>query len=84
MARLFVSPTSINYFNLENPLSRTRLDKSMTALQDLRDLVIIDEIQRRPDLFPILRVLVNRTLQPARFLIFGSASPDLLRHHRNH
>ena len=51
----------------------------MTALQDLRGLVVIDEIQRRPDLFPILRVLADRTPLPARFLILGSASPELLR-----
>jgi hypothetical protein len=43
MAGLVVSSTSINYFDLENPLSMARLGKSMTALQDLRDLVIIDE-----------------------------------------
>jgi uncharacterized protein len=48
-------------------------------LQDLSDLVVIDEIQRRPELFPVLRVLVDRTPLPARFLILGSASPDLLR-----
>jgi predicted AAA+ superfamily ATPase len=57
MARLFVRSDSINYFDLEDPLSLTRLDQPMTALQDLRGLVVIDEVQRRPDLFPILRVL---------------------------
>jgi len=51
----------------------------MTALQDLRGVVVIDEIQRRPDLFPILRVLSDREPLPARFLILGSASPALLR-----
>ncbi len=51
----------------------------MTALRDLRGLVVIDEVQRRPDLFPILRVLADRTPLPARFLILGSASPELLR-----
>ena len=79
MARLFVPSDSINYFDLEDPLSLTRLDQPMTALQDLHGLVVIDEVQRRPDLFPILRVLVDRTPLPARFLILGSASPDLLR-----
>jgi hypothetical protein len=79
MARLFVPSDSINYFDLEDPLSLTRLDQPMTALQDLRGLVVIDEVQRRPDLFPIVRVLVDRTPLPARFLILGSASPDLLR-----
>lgn len=79
MARLFVPSTSINYFDLEDPLSLARLDQPMTALQDLRGLVVIDEVQRRPDLFPVLRVLVDRIPLPAQFLILGSASPDLLR-----
>jgi uncharacterized protein len=79
MARLFVPADSINYFDLEDPLSLARLNQPMTALQDLHGLVVIDEVQRRPDLFPILRVLVDRTPLPARFLVLGSASPDLLR-----
>jgi uncharacterized protein len=79
LAREFVSPESENYFDLENPFSLARLDQPMIALQDLRGLVVIDEIQRRPDLFPILRVLCDRKPLPARFLILGSASPDLLR-----
>lgn len=49
------------------------------ALQDLSGLVIIDEIQRAPELFPLLRVLVDRLQNPARFLVLGSASRDLLR-----
>ncbi len=52
----------------------------MTALRDLQGLIIIDEIQRRPDLFPVLRVLADRDPSPARFLILGSASPSLIRH----
>lgn len=79
LAREFVSPTSVNYFDLEDPLSLARLDQPMTALQDLIGLVVIDEIQRRPDIFPVLRVLADRLPLPARFLILGSASPDLLR-----
>ena len=51
----------------------------MTALEPLTWLVVIDEIQRRPDLSPILRVLVDRRDSPARFLVLGSASPDALR-----
>jgi predicted AAA+ superfamily ATPase len=51
----------------------------MTALAPLRGLVVIDEIQRRPDLFPVLRVLADRRPLPARFLILGSATPELLR-----
>jgi predicted AAA+ superfamily ATPase len=79
LARELVSPTSPNYFDLENPLSLARLDQPMTALQDLEGLVVIDEIQRRPELFPVLRVLADRTPLPAQFLVLGSASPDLLR-----
>jgi predicted AAA+ superfamily ATPase len=60
-------------------LSLARLDEPMTALRDLSGLVVIDEVQRRPELFPILRVLADRTPLPARFLILGSAAPDLLR-----
>lgn len=79
LAREFVSPSSVNYFDLEDPLSLARLDQPVTALQDLTGLVVIDEVQRRADLFPVLRVLVDRTPLPAHFLILGSASPQLLR-----
>lgn len=79
LARQIVAPDSPNYFDLENPVSLARLDEPMTALQDLRGTVVIDEVQRSPNLFPILRVLSDREPLPARFLILGSASPDLLR-----
>jgi len=79
LARKFVSPDSLNYFDLEEPQSLARLTGPDTALRPLEKLVVIDEIQRRPDLFPLLRVLADRTPLPARFLILGSASPDLLR-----
>ena len=79
LARQFVAAESANYFDLEDPVSLARLDQPMTALQGLRGLVAVDEVQRRPDLFPVLRVLCDRTPLPARFLILGSASPDLLR-----
>ncbi|MEW6240894.1 MAG: ATP-binding protein [Chloroflexota bacterium] len=79
LARQIVSPDSSNYFDLENPVSLARLDEPMTTLQELRGIIVIDEIQRRPDLFPILRVLSDRDPLPARFLILGSASPALLR-----
>lgn len=79
LARQFVSPESSNYFDLEDPLSLARLDEAMTALRSLTGLVVIDEIQRRPELFPILRVLADRDPLPSRFLILGSASPVLLR-----
>jgi predicted AAA+ superfamily ATPase len=79
LARDFVSPSSVNYFDLEDPLSLARLDQPMTAMQDLTGLVVIDEIHRRPEIFPVLRVLADRTPLPARFLILGNSSPKLLR-----
>lgn len=79
LAREFLSEDSTNYFDLEDPLSLARLEEPRTALEPLRDLVVIDEVQRRPDLFPVLRVLADRRKRPARFLILGSASGDLLR-----
>jgi len=51
----------------------------MTALGALNGIVVIDEVQRKPELFPMLRVLADRTPLPARFLVLGSAAPDLLR-----
>jgi len=79
LARQLLDPDSVNYFDLEDPASLSRLDEPMTALRPVEGLVVIDEVQRRPDLFPILRVLVDRTPNPARFLILGSASGDLPR-----
>ncbi len=79
LARQFVDPDSPAYFDLEDPISLARLEQPKTALENLRDLVVIDEVQRCPDLFPVLRVLADRTPLPAKFLILGSASPELLR-----
>jgi uncharacterized protein len=79
LAQMFLPPDSVNYFDLEDPVSLIRLEEPMTALRDMAGLVVIDEIQRRPELFPILRVLADRRPLQARFLILGSASPDLVR-----
>lgn len=79
LAREFLNPDSANYFDLEDPVSLMLLEEPMTALRELEGLVVIDEIQRRAELFPILRVLADRKPLPARFLILGSASPNLLR-----
>jgi predicted AAA+ superfamily ATPase len=68
-----------NYFDLENPEHDARLSDPMLALKELRGLVVLDEIQRRPDIFPVLRVLADRPRAPARFLLLGSASPTLAR-----
>lgn len=79
LAREIVAPASANYFDLEDPINLARLTEPMTALAGLRGVVVIDEVQRRPELFPVLRVLADRRPLPARFLILGSASPELLR-----
>ncbi len=70
---------ALNYFDLEDPTHLARLANPKLALEPLRGLVVIDEIQRRPELFPVLRVLADRADQPAKFLILGSASRDLIK-----
>jgi predicted AAA+ superfamily ATPase len=79
LARELLEEDSVNYFDLEDPASLARLDEPMTALRPLKGMVVIDEIQRRPDLFPVLRVLADRRNTPTRFLILGSASGNLMR-----
>ena len=79
LAQQLLDADSPNYFDLEDPSSLPRLDEPMTALQGLKGLVVIDEVQRKPELFTVLRVLADRKPLPARFLILGSASPELLR-----
>jgi predicted AAA+ superfamily ATPase len=79
LARQLAGRSKSNYFDLENPVDLARLSEPLTALGPLRGLIVIDEVQRHPDLFPILRVLLDRKPIRARFLILGSASPDLLR-----
>ena len=79
LARRLVPADSPNYFDLEDPVSLARLDQQLTALRDLTGIVVIDEVQHRPDLFPALRVLADRDDNAARFLVLGSASPNLLR-----
>jgi predicted AAA+ superfamily ATPase len=69
----------VMYFDLENDEDLARLSDPLLALKGLRGLVVIDEIQHRPDLFRTLRVLADRRDRPCRFLILGSASPDLLK-----
>ena len=78
LARQVVGAGGEEYFDLEDPVSLRRLSEPMTALRPLRGLVVIDEVQRQPNLFPILRVLADRRPLPARFLVLGSASPELL------
>ena len=69
----------IHNFDLEDPTDLAKLENPKLVLADLSGLIIIDEIQRRPELFPILRVLADRQGNITRFLILGSASRDLIR-----
>ena len=68
----------VEYFDLESSKDLARLSDSLLTLESLRGLVVLDEVQRRPDIFPTLRVLADRR-RGARFLVLGSASPELLR-----
>jgi predicted AAA+ superfamily ATPase len=68
-----------NLFDLERQRDLARLDDPELALEPLKGLVILDEIQRKPDLFPLLRVLADRRPIRTRFLVLGSASPEMLR-----
>ena len=79
LARRFLPEASARYVDLESPRDLQRLEEPLTALQALPGLVVIDEVQRRPDLFAVLRVLIDRDRRPSQFLILGSASPALLR-----
>ena len=66
------------YFDLENPRDIARLEHPQLALEELTGLIVIDEIQRLPDLFPLLRYLVDQG-RDRKFVILGSASRDLIR-----
>jgi len=81
LARQFAErlPGPVTRFDLEDARHVARLEDPLGALEPLRGLVVLDEIQRRPEIFPALRVLLDRPDNPARFLILGSASPELLR-----
>jgi hypothetical protein len=79
LARSFVPAGSPGFFDLEDPRVEAQLQAPLLALEALRGLVVIDEVQRAPELFKVLRVLMDRDPLPARFLLLGSASPGLLR-----
>lgn len=68
-----------NYFDLENPIDLERLENPMLNLQSLSGLIVIDEIQRRPALFPLLRFLIDNKKINQRYLILGSASRELIK-----
>jgi predicted AAA+ superfamily ATPase len=79
LARFIAEQETSTFFDLENPVDNQRLSAPMQALKDLSGLIIIDEVQRKPELFELLRVLVDRSGHNARFLLLGSASPHLVK-----
>ncbi len=79
LARFIAGQEPATFFDLENPIDIQRLSAPMQALKDLSGLVILDEIQRKPELFELLRVLVDRPDPNTRFLLLGSASPHLMK-----
>jgi hypothetical protein len=79
LARGFLPAGHPNYFDLERPVIAEQFRAPSGVLEGLRGLVVIDEVQHAPNLFPLLRVLMDREGTPARFLLLGSASVSLLR-----
>lgn len=79
LARQLAADRVSHYFDLESPRDRLRLQNPEIALSELEGLIVLDEVQAMPELFPVLRVLADRPTEAARFLILGSASPDLSR-----
>ena len=79
LAQTILDRRSPNYFDLEDPRDARRLEQPMDTLPRIEGLVVIDEVQRRPGLFPVLRVLIDRSEAPGQYLLLGGASPALLR-----
>lgn len=79
LAREIQPAGEVHVFDLEDPAAAAALAQPMTTLRPLRGLVVLDEAQRQPALFPVLRVLADRPEAPARFLVLGSATPELSR-----
>lgn len=79
MAKAVSKKTENWYFDLENPLDEARLARPQMLFESAKGIIILDEIQRKPELLPVLRVLADKKPLKARFLILGSASPDIIR-----
>jgi hypothetical protein len=79
LARAYAVSRKASFIDLENPADVQKMSNPMTVLSPVTGLVVIDEVQRLPKLFEVLRVLVDRPDNPARFLLLGSASLDLVR-----
>jgi predicted AAA+ superfamily ATPase len=81
LARTLLAPGAPGYFDLENPVDEARLAQPLSALEPLLaqgGLIVIDEVQRAPVLFPVLRMLIDRSARHGQFLLLGSAAPALL------
>lgn len=79
LARMFTDQDHVHYFDLEAPSDQQRLQNPELMLSSLSGLVILDEIQLLPELFSVLRVLVDRPEHRSRYLILGSASPQIIK-----
>lgn len=79
LARMLSSEMPGEYIDLEDPADSARLSAPVATLENLSGLVVIDEVQRLPELFPILRFLIDRANRKRTFLLLGSASPTLIR-----
>ena len=79
LARSIAKDTESHYFDLESPRDLLRVQNPEQALGELTGLVVLDEVQVKPELFPVLRVLADRPEASSRFLVLGSASPELIR-----
>jgi len=79
LARMIAQARDVTFFDLESQPDLSRLQNPELVLGRLSGLVVLDEIQILPELFNALRVLVDRPQNQARFLILGSASPDIVR-----
>lgn len=79
VARSFLSPEEPSYFDLEDPSSLARLANPQLALNQKAPLTVIDEIQRQPELFPVLRVLADAPDRKTSWLVLGSASPLIIK-----
>ncbi len=79
LAREIAREHKAHYFDLESPKDQLRLQNPELALERLTGLVVLDEVQSRPDLFPVLRTLIDRASTSSSYLLLGSASPTLLR-----
>jgi predicted AAA+ superfamily ATPase len=78
LAQRILSRDSPNYFDLEYPPHAQRLEQATQTLEQLQGLVVIDEVQLRPALFPLLRALMDSSNTPGQYLLLGSASPQLM------